>query len=177
MAGMKKISLENWNERDTIHDSFVGVLPSGKAVPLKPDDWTRLLLASELSERVPENVNVLFEVARGSMVYGYYFYPLYALGTEQLFRVVETAVSEKCRELGAPNSKSRFADKIRWLATKKAIQFAEGETLEMVRNLRNLASHPESQAILPPAVSVDMVDRITNLINALFAEPKGGKSE
>jgi len=31
----------------------------------------------------------MYEAARASMCYGYFFYPLYTLATQQLFRVAE----------------------------------------------------------------------------------------
>lgn len=44
-------------------------------------------------EHVPKDIQVLFEVAKEAMVYGYYLYPLYNLATEQLYRVTEEAVT------------------------------------------------------------------------------------
>ena len=57
-------------------------------------EWLSLFLDPTLSKSVPENVRALFEVARRSSAYGYFFYPLYTLACEQLFRIAEAAVSE-----------------------------------------------------------------------------------
>jgi hypothetical protein len=43
------------------------------------NDWARHFLAVELHEDVPADVHDLFAVARGTMLYGWFFYPLYAL--------------------------------------------------------------------------------------------------
>ena len=48
---------------------------------------------------------------RGAMVYGYFLYPLYVLGAEQLFRVAEAAVTLKCEQMGAKTDRMRFVNK------------------------------------------------------------------
>ena len=78
-----------------------------------------------MAEAVPAEIHDLFAVARGAMLYGYFFYPLYTLAAEQLYRVVEAAVSYKYELAGGPKKMSRpktgkttkptFEDKIDWL--------------------------------------------------------------
>jgi len=117
---------------------------------------------------VPQDIQALFEVARGALLYGYFFYPLYALAVEQLFRVAEAAVSHQCKALGAPNSKKRFAEKIRWLAKRGVIPETDIPTWNAVRELRNSASHPERQSIFTPGMATGSLERATEKINALF---------
>src|SRR5687767_7625635 len=104
---IKKITPENWLERDgiqfaaieytSLNDSY-GSLMDGK-------DWIHNFTQPELSENVPGNVHSLFEVARGALCYGYFFYPLYTLGFEQLFRVGEAAISTRFVQLGGDSTK------------------------------------------------------------------------
>jgi hypothetical protein len=45
-------------------------------LPVSGEDWAVRFLAVELSAKVPEDVQQLFAVARGVLVYGHFFYPL-----------------------------------------------------------------------------------------------------
>jgi hypothetical protein len=104
--GFKKITPSNWLDPDKVLRGFVKMSSTG-AQPLTADDYLRHILSPELIESVPKDVRALFEVARGAMIYGYFFYPLFTLAAEQLFRVSEAAVSHKCKALGAPKSKRK----------------------------------------------------------------------
>jgi hypothetical protein len=89
----KRLTVDNWQRPDPGLSIFVRLsLQDGSTRPISGDDWAREILAIELSERVPLEIRRLFAVARGALVYGYFFYPLYTLGAEQLFRVAEAAV-------------------------------------------------------------------------------------
>lgn len=167
--GFKEITLENWSQPDPIHSYFVKLSPSGEAFPMSGEDWVRPLLKPKLSETVPHDIKALLEVARGAMVYGYFFYPLWTLGAEQLFRVTEAAVSHKCKSLEAPKSKKRFEDRIDWLENEKAVSSTDKEKLHYIRKLRNVTSHPESQSILTPGLVIPLLKDIALIINSIFA--------
>jgi hypothetical protein len=141
----------------------------GAVTQMTGEEWLALFLDPTLSETVPENVRVLFEVARGSLAYGYFFYPLYTLACEQLFRVAEAAVSEKCRMLGAPKKVNRFKDKVQFLFDRKVISDQERLDWDAVRKFRNSTSHPQQQMILPPGAVASLLFRIGEKVNKLFA--------
>jgi hypothetical protein len=166
--GFKAINQQNWLEPDEAIKGFVKIPPTGRPQSMSGEDWLQPILAPKLLEAVPQDVQALFEVARGALLYGYFFYPLYTLAAEQLFRVAEAAVSHKCKALGAPNSKKRFADKITWLANKGVIPEADVPAWDAIRGLRNYASHPERQSILMPSMAIGSLVRVTEKINALF---------
>ncbi len=132
------------------------------------EEWVKVITASVLEESVPEEVRDLFETARGALVYGYFFYPLYALGEGQLFRVVEAAVTNKCKVMGAPARIKRFYDRVEWLVSQGVIPKQEKGKWDVIRELRNFESHPERQTLLPPGTVVGMLRRIAEEINALF---------
>lgn len=88
-------------------------LSTGQTRPIDFDERRRHTLDINLTEKAPLEVRRMFEVARGAVVYGYFFYPLYVLGAEQLFRVAEAAVTLKCEQMGAKTAKMRFIDKIK----------------------------------------------------------------
>src|SRR5688572_15097503 len=112
--GFKDITPKNWLEADPILRGFVKLTPSGPK-QITSDDLLDDILSHQLNESVPKEVRALYEVARGAMCYGYFFYPLYTLTYEQLTRVVETAVTLKCRSLSAPKSARSFSQKVDFL--------------------------------------------------------------
>ena len=121
------------------------------------NDWALAILKPRLAETVPIRIQKLFEVARGSMLYGYFFYPLFTLAFEQLTRVAEAAVDHKCREMGRLKPREKFADKIEWLADASVI--TEKERWDAIRNLRNRASHPKDQTIFTPGMVLGFLVR------------------
>lgn len=89
-------------------------------------------------------------------------------GTEQLLRVAETAVSLKCKELGALASVKSFHARIEWLKHKGIISAEEAGTWHALRGLRNSASHPAFQMILPPGPALDILQRVADDVSKLF---------
>jgi hypothetical protein len=114
--GFKELSIANWLEADKPSTVWVTMLANGKIVPTTGEVWLHQLLEPQLVDAVPIEIHQLFEVARGALAYGYFFYPLYTLAGEQLYRVVEAAVSYKYESLDGPKpNKTRFEKKIDWL--------------------------------------------------------------
>lgn len=160
---IKKLTITNWHEPEEISKLFVDM--SGRS--MTGDDWASHILKPVLSGSVPDDVKELFEVARGAMLYGYFFYPLYALANEQLTRVAEAAITHKCQELGAPK-KLRFEEKINWLAAQSVLSEEEKDYWHTVRKMRNEASHPKFQTKLPPGVVLGLLIIFVERINLLF---------
>lgn len=103
------------------------------------------------------------------LLYGCFFYPLYTLGTEQLFRVVEAAVTAKCEELGAPSkAMNRFETKLAYLRDEGWIPAGDWIRWDATRHLRNATSHPEDQTIVMPNEAMTMLTETAEQINALF---------
>lgn len=165
---LKRLAAENWLEPDSISASFWEVsLPEGKARRITGDDWVRMIFKPALSDSVPAEVRNLFEVARGAMAYGYFFYPLYTLGLEQLFRVAEAAVTLKCRQMKAPSSADDFEKKVDYLISKG---IASGKW-HTIRRIRNILTHAERPNILPPGTVLENLNLIAGYINSLFSSP------
>ena len=168
--GFKKLTIENWLEPDKLSSSFVRIsLVDEQVHPFAGNEWVRYILKPSLTETVPTEVRALFEVARGALVYGYLFYPLYTLAGEQLFRVAETAVILKCKALGAPRSIKTFQKKVEYLTCNKVIPEQEKEDWRVIWKLRNKASHPEGQNIFLPSQMIEALKFIADRINSLFS--------
>lgn len=171
--GFKQLSAENWHDPDPMLSAFVRYSGSdGSIRPIVGNEWARDILDVELDAAVPQEVRRLFAVARGCLVYGYLFYPLYTLGVEQLFRVADAAVQHKCRQVGVLPETSLenlgFSNGVGHLAKHGAIPTGARKGWDSLVQLRNVASHPKNQAILPPAIVVGELCRIADEIDHLF---------
>jgi hypothetical protein len=159
--GFKRLSLENWLRIDPVWDAF-GMSESSEA-------WVHDLLKANLDPVVPLPIRKLFETARGTLVYSLMFYPLLTIGTEQIFRVLEAAVTNKCIAMNAPSKLKRFVDKVKWLSETGEIAHVQYIRWDTIRQLRNIASRPRDQNIFDPNMALRMLNDTTELINELFA--------
>ncbi len=166
--GFKQLSAENWLISDSTILGFVRIAPDGSVHDISAEEWLRHILRPQIDDGVPLEVKKLFEVARGAMAYGYFFYPLYTLGIEQLWRVAEAAVTHKCKAMAAPGSVDTFFKKIKWLIEKDVIPQTEVLRWTGIRKLRNLSSHPERQSIYMPPEALRFVESIAEQANSLF---------
>lgn len=165
----KTLTPGNWFEPDPTLKLFARYSSADKQMhPLTGDDWARAILEPSLAETVPLETRELFEVARGPLLYAYFFYPLYTLGCEQLFRVADAATLHKCKMKSAPPGLKTFRPRVDWLAAHELWTEQEKSVwLELV-HLRNDTSHPQEQSILLPAMAINMLRQVADQINALF---------
>jgi hypothetical protein len=166
LFGVKKITLTNWQIPD---------LP--RMFPAPAEDWVGEILEPQLTSNVPEDVVRLFEIARGSMVYGWFYYPLITLASEQLLRVMELAATKRCEQAGMPmqipNKKGRtrdkhFIEKIQDLTSAGIISPSDYPKWDATRGLRNDRSHPSGAMIIHPGMGSADVKITCELINKLF---------
>jgi hypothetical protein len=156
----KQIDPYNWLSPDPVVLCFKGTEHAAK--------YVQTVLAPGLSTNVPEDIQKLFEVARGAVLYGYLFYPLYTLGMEQLLRVGEAAVASRCDQLGVPKDRKTFEHRIDWLAERGTFDRCGFSRWHALRRLRNLASYPERQSIDTPGSAVRFLEAVAEDVNALF---------
>jgi hypothetical protein len=165
MPGFKELRVENWRRADRTSSLFFR--PASESPENDGGDrWAELLLQPRLSERVPSEVRDLFEVARGAMLYGFLFYPLYTLGSEQLFRVFEAALKHKCKLAKAPPELCGFRAMQKWLEARGHL--AEPRRWDAVREIRNETSHPERQFLVTPHQALRDLETSVGLIDSLF---------
>ena len=165
----KKVNHHNWLEPDDPMKDYVKLTSTGSQERVTGQDWLYPIPKPKLLESVSQEVHDLFEGARGALVYGYFYYPLYFLGTTELYRVAEAAVAHKCKELNAPASKRKFGptfdENIKWLASQDVLQLADWE---LMPSSRNFASHLKAQEIITPAMAIMVMEHLTRKINDLF---------
>ncbi len=182
--GFKVLTPENYTERDSTHATYEALIGGiGRLFPGAPNhqQWAAHFLSFNLDEQVPAEIRSLYEVARGAMLYGYFFYPLYTLGTEQLFRITEAAIRQRfydMHQVTAPDAREKldrdypsYADKLGWLETEGVLPggFTK-EQWKAGKNLRNMASHPERQSLFGPDDALTILKGTCERINGLFAK-------
>lgn len=168
--GFKKLDENNWLEPDKALNGLHRVLPNGSTRPILPNEWIEDIQKPKLDDLIPFEIQKLFEVARGTMIYGYFFYPIFTLASEQFTRVAETAMNIKCSELNCPKSKNTFRKKIDWLLQESVLSDASYKKWQSTVQLRNKFSHPSRQNIFNPAMAINLMDAIAKNINQLFNE-------
>jgi Domain of unknown function (DUF4145) len=162
--GLKVLTGTNWLETDP---AWEGVIISLSG-PDASTGWVNDLMRVQLDQTIPVAIRKIFEVARGTLVYSLMFYPLLTLGAEQLFRVLEAAVSLRCEALAAPPKLKTFNNKIEWLAKQRHIPPEQLSRWHAMRKLRNLSSHPTDQSIFSVGMTITILDTVSELVSALF---------
>ena len=150
----KKLTPDNWHEVDRTASHIVRVREDDTENELNEDDWAGLILQCELSSRAPEDLCHMFEVARGVLCYGCYFYPLYTLGSEQLYRVLNAALIHKCRQMNAPKEIDGFYKALQWLNQSGTFSEARFNQWDASRGLRNDTSHANCQHSYDPTMAL-----------------------
>lgn len=166
--GFKQISWANLQEPDD-HPSYRS--------RLRGEKWVQTCLKPKLDPNVPQEVAFLFEVARGSMVYGVFFLPLASLATEQGFRVLEAGARVRCKQLGLLKKISgkakvlpdeSFADLVIKLREAGKIPKEDSDNWKSMVFLRNNFSHHTSQSIRSRHEAIAQLGYVAELLNRIF---------
>jgi hypothetical protein len=170
--GIKQIAPDNWLRIDP---AWAGIVMPGSR-PDPAEAWIAEVMSAQLSERVPLEVRKLTEVARGAVAYGLFFYPLLTLGTEQLYRVLETAAITRRGNLSGQKKRGDFRGAVAWLIKRRVISANNAHQWRSFIDLRHAASHPVDQTIMPPSWAMGLVSTVVELINEIFEAPSTAKT-
>jgi hypothetical protein len=109
--GVKHLTVQNWLNPDETGRAFGEVnFATGERRAGSGDGWAEQFLAVELRNEVPVEIREMWEVARGLALYGWFYYPLYAIAEHQLRRVADAAVLHRYRRGDGPPSKKADPD-------------------------------------------------------------------
>ncbi|MBI1939498.1 MAG: hypothetical protein HYS25_15420 [Ignavibacteriales bacterium] len=152
--GIKKLNQNNWLEPDA-------------SLSFSVSDLFDKIYKAKLDDSVPIEIHKLFETARGTMIYGYFFYPIFSFSAEQFTRIAEAAISKACDILDAPKQKT-FSEKIKWLTKFPEIKNTSHDRWKSLRELRNKFSHPSKLTIITPYMAIRLMEQIADDINYIF---------
>src|SRR5882724_6665525 len=142
------------------------------------EDWCAPIREPQLCRDVPAEIRDMFEIARGAMLQGPAFHPLYTLALEQVYRVADAAMRSRSLAIGVPPSPmASFSTRIHAFADAGRLSLADHRAWEVICTLRNSRSHPTEPSVLSFGIAVEMLRSITKLINGLFATPEGSSVE
>lgn len=174
---IKRITAANWQQPD----KTTMLLLEMTAVAKTTKEWVEAFLRPMLNPTVPIEIAKLLEVARGAMIYGWYFYPLSTLGVEQCWRVMEAGVRVRCHQVGISTVKpvkkgklkgsvkeNSFGENIEALVRHGKIPNPDQSRWKAAKDLRNSASHPERQMILDSWQALGILHNCVDFLNDLF---------
>lgn len=166
----KRLTRDNWREEES-HIQIVSITSaSGIQTTPSADDIAAEIAAPELSDRVPRNIKELFEVAQGAMCYGSLFYPMFTLGNEQMWRVMEAALMTRAEELGAPSTaRKSFSAALNWFNKTSAMPAERIDRWKAAKDLRNMSSHAKRQSLFDATMAMRAVDLAQEFIDELYA--------
>ncbi len=173
---IKSLTIDNWLEPDPASQLLVGVDYTAGVSTISREDWTAQFLSYDLPVQVPESIAELFAVARATLLYGWFYYPLYALGAEQMSRVAEAACRHRALELGSDVESFHAAIKV--LIEQGVVSGDDIRAWHRIRVLRNQASHPRFQSVIMQPDAVLTVRTALRLVGGLWLdEPLQMESE
>lgn len=148
--------------------SFVGLGASNQSV----DDYVRAFLSIKLPTDASEDLLEVFDRVRAVMVYGCYYYPLFSLGVEELYRyheaLIRTALGSAAYK---PNGKSHTFNRMIEIAVEQnVLSEKEGEAWHAGRWLRNRSSHRESTFLLGPNNALDALQNARDRTEKLLSQ-------
>jgi hypothetical protein len=134
------------------------------------EEWIGRVLRHKMNERVPPDIRTLFRGAQAMLAYGCFYYPIATLALEQLLRVLEAAVTVKCRQLSGPAAKEAFQRKLKWLCEQGIISQEQWLDWDAFRSIRNSTSHPQYQMLMPPAMADRTFAMLCEGLSNLFSD-------
>lgn len=164
-----RLTPEDWKLPDPLSERCAISAPDGSPIEMDGDSWAALFLDVELDPGVPEDIHDLFEVAKGTLAYGWFYYPLYDGGQQQLFRLAEAAAFNRYRELGGSENRPSFHRTIEWLRSRNEIDEASAPLWHAIREQRNSGAHAKHRSVVPPGHASRVLTNVADVVSALYS--------
>lgn len=146
---------------------------TGVQSAISGERWTEILLGVSVSPEVPEEVRDMWTIARGILLYGWFFYPLYAVGDRELHRVADAAALHRYPQADGPRTQNghwpTLQRRIEWLIKRGIIRREAAGRWDAIRQLRNEGTHADFAHIATPLDAVQSLEILRDEIDALFA--------
>jgi hypothetical protein len=163
--GFKIPDRSNLLEPDPLSKVFSTIDEYGSR-PFSSDDIFCALEPIRLTAPVPHEVRRAFQMALGSLPYAYWYYPLYTIGAQQLLRVADFALDQFARNVGLERSYS-LGERIQRLSATGALADDNLRRWQLIRRLRNSATHPGFQEVWGLPQARDVAQSVAEAIGAL----------
>ena len=167
-GGVKGVTVENWLVQDPVMVPWTRVnMVDGSSRPTTGEDWILSVNAVMLAPHVPDEIHDLFEYAKGAMGYGYFYYPLFTLVAQQLLRVADIAVDVLFDKLAVVPKPKSLDRRIVILRERWLIDDEQYFLFDMLREMRNRATHDPTRTILMPPHAIEDIHWIAEMISGL----------
>jgi len=134
----------------------------------------------DLAPDVPDPVRAHFERCRALHTYGCFRYEFFALATEQAYFTLEAGLRARYRaDTSTPQrrdpSKMGMQDLLRW-GREQGLLYGQRNRVaeEALRQLRNMAAHPDVPPLLTPGISAGAIRDVAEILNHLWGHPTPG---
>lgn len=176
VRGVKRLSYENFLAPALgamQFDPHGGLITAGLVIPRAEEIRSRVerFTSATLSEHVPETAFQMFEVAKGTMVYGLFFYPLYTIGQDHLSRLFEWVVKERYRTLSGRTDDRNLKTALEWLLTNGHFPPDSEVRWRASYEICNSMAHPTMQYITTPADAARYLRHMRELLEHLYPGP------
>lgn len=165
----KRLTAENFLLPDPLTGEFTGRDGDGREHRLSAVDWAHEILVIGLDEAVPEAARNRFELARGILLYGYFWYPLWVQGTVEALRGAEVALEAACEAEHGAKRLSTAESRIEWLEKKDVLDAEEACTWMSLVRVRDALAEARQTPMLTPGRSLEILDTVAHVVNGLFA--------
>jgi hypothetical protein len=177
--GVKHLTVENWLQPDPICLKFGELnIATGEQRSPTGERWAAQILSIDLAATVPSGVRDMWEAARGLLLYGWFYYAIYAIGEHELRRVADAAVLHRYQQADGPPTKKpgpegekRWPDLMRrvgWLIDAGVIPAEKRERWDGICDLRNETTHISIRHLTTPHEALRVLELLAGEIDALF---------
>ncbi len=172
--GIKRLSYDNVLTPEIGAFLFIpggGLSTLGPEVPSKEAVRERIEMFTSLTLRtsIPETAWRMFEIAKGAMCYGLWFYPMFTLGEDHLSRLFEWMVLDRYGALSKKKA-SNFHAMVEWLIKHKHFPDDLDIRWRAMYKIRNSVSHPEMQHITDPHQALRHLRQMRDLVLYFYPE-------
>lgn len=140
----------------------------GVATQLTIADHYHLVAGIELYPTVPDEIRSIFETVKTLVLYGWLYYPFFAMSHIYAALTVEMALRIR---LPKSTKDRRGLAELFEEAESQGLMPKSGFNAEPFRRLRNSFVHAKSQTILPPGYAIDVLSISAKLMNTLWPKP------
>lgn len=141
---------------------------SGVASQLTIADHYDIVAGIELYPTVPDEIRSSFETVKTLVLYGWLYYPFFAMSLVYVALTVEMALRTR---LPKSSKGHRGLANLFKEAESQGLIPKGGFNVDPFRKLRNSFVHATSQTILPPGYAIDMLSISAKLVNTLWPKP------
>ena len=163
----KRLTADNFLLPDPLTGEFTGQDGDGRAHRLSAVDWAHEILAIVLDEAVPEVARNRFELARGILLYGFFWYPLWVQGTVEALRGAELALETACDAEHGPKRLSSAESRIEWLEKKGTLDTDTVHTWTSLMRVKDALADAGETPILTPGRSLEILETVAHAVNGL----------